>query len=125
MLKVKISCTIIICIASTNLTLIVLAGCDGVVKAVSPSSGTTEEFNFVLEDILSFATGATEVPPIGLIPKPAITFHEEDSFYPLANTCINCLKLPMRRNADYESFKYNFFYGINNTQGFGQVAIAS
>ncbi len=34
-----------------------------------------EQLNFLLEDIVAFATGAgaTEVPPIGLIPKPAIT----------------------------------------------------
>ena len=95
----------------------ILTECDGLVKVISPSG--PEEFCLSLEDILQFATGASSVPPIGFSPNPTVTFHESSPF-PMANTCTNCLKLPLF-TSDYDAFKYNFAYGIVNTAGFGQV----
>ncbi|KAI7790106.1 putative G2/M phase-specific E3 ubiquitin-protein ligase-like [Triplophysa rosa] len=57
-----------------------------------------------LEKILAFATGATCIPPMGFTPQPTIEFlHIERSQsavvsrFPMANTCINCLKLPLHK----------------------------
>lgn len=99
--------------------------CNGLVEVTSPS-GSTEEFGLSLEHILIFSTGAADVPPIGFLPKPSITFHESSTVdnkgspFPSANTCTNCLKLPLNL-ASYDTFRYNFVYGVVNTAGFGQV----
>jgi hypothetical protein len=100
-----------------------IADCRGLVKLSSPSCSTPEEFHLTLEDILVFATGVSAIPPIGFIPHPSIVFHEaKNSLSPMANTCTNTLKLPLKIcNTSYEVFKYNFVYGIANTAGFGQV----
>ncbi len=37
--------------------------------------------------------------------------------YPIANTCINCLKIPLYKS--YDDFKRNMDFAIQNTQGFG------
>lgn len=50
--------------------------------------------NVSLPHILKFVTGAEEEPVLGFSHHPSITFVEaEKSFLPMANTCINCLKL--------------------------------
>lgn len=85
-----------------------------------------EEGPSKLEKILSFATGATAVPPIGFNPTPSIGFlHEEEygdtavSSLPIANTCINCLKLPLHNS--YAVFKDKMDFALANTQGFGRA----
>ncbi|KAI4789634.1 hypothetical protein KUCAC02_035122 [Chaenocephalus aceratus] len=79
-----------------------------------------------LEQILAFATGATVIPPIGFQPMPSIDFlHEEEygdsavSNLPLANTCINCLKLPL--HSSYSVFKAKLDFAFANTHGFGRA----
>ncbi|KAI9520680.1 hypothetical protein NQZ68_015600 [Dissostichus eleginoides] len=79
-----------------------------------------------LEQILAFATGATVIPPIGFQPTPSIDFlHEEEygdsavSNLPLANTCINCLKLPL--HSSYSVFKAKLDFAFANTHGFGRA----
>lgn len=83
-----------------------------------------------LAKILTFATGASEIPPIGFNPQPSIEFlHYEQTQvvnsshgaspprFPIANTCVNCLRLPL--HSVYEAFKTNVDFAIANTQGFG------
>ncbi|XP_073672791.1 uncharacterized protein [Garra rufa] len=81
-----------------------------------------------LQKILTFATGCSALPAVGLKPKPSIEFlHPVDTSpwdtsqrekFPTANTCINCLRLPLHKN--YDLFKSNMDFAICNTQGFGQ-----
>ncbi|XP_054464625.1 G2/M phase-specific E3 ubiquitin-protein ligase-like [Anoplopoma fimbria] len=76
-----------------------------------------------LGKILAFATGASVVPPVGFSPQPSIDFlHEHSSSpkqrLPMANTCINCLKLPLLDT--YEAFRESMDFAIGNTQGFGR-----
>ncbi|CAM4609845.1 unnamed protein product [Leuciscus chuanchicus] len=76
-----------------------------------------------LETILAFATGASTVPPIGFSPQPSIEFlhlehdAEINSKLPIANTCINCLKLPL--HTTYRDFQENMDFALGNTHGFG------
>lgn len=76
-----------------------------------------------LGTILAFATGANTVPPIGFSPQPSIEFlHQEPdaqtmSKLPIANTCINCLKLPL--HTSYKDFQENMDFALGNTHGFG------
>lgn len=82
----------------------------------------TEEGNTEssLECILAFATGSNTVPPVGFCPEPSLEFlHPQDvaAKFPIANTCVNCLRLPLLDN--YENFKTNMDFVICNTQGFG------
>lgn len=63
-----------------------------------------------LQKILTFATGASVVPPIGFSPTPSVEFfHKEDDdfssvpMFPIANTCVNCVKLPL--HTAYNVFK--------------------
>lgn len=78
-------------------------------------SASEEEGQAKLGDILSFATGSNMVPPIGFSLTPSLTFHRRK--YPMANTCSNCLTIPLYRN--YEEFKQNMDFALRNTQGFG------
>ncbi|KAL0967801.1 hypothetical protein UPYG_G00257100 [Umbra pygmaea] len=78
-----------------------------------------EEGRKKLGDILAFATGSNDVPPVGLSPCPFIEFlHDSDTGgrFPIANTCINCLRLPIYNT--YSGFKTNMDFAIRNTQGF-------
>ncbi|XP_059409391.1 G2/M phase-specific E3 ubiquitin-protein ligase-like [Carassius carassius] len=76
-----------------------------------------------LETILAFATGANTVPPIGFFPQPSVEFlhrehdAESTSKLPIANTCINCLKLPL--HTTYRDFQENMDFALGNTHGFG------
>lgn len=76
-----------------------------------------------LGTILAFATGADTVPPIGFSPHPSIEFlHPENatatiSKLPIANTCINSLKLPL--HTTYKDFEQNMDFALGNTHGFG------
>ncbi|XP_046839463.1 uncharacterized protein LOC124433706 [Xenia sp. Carnegie-2017] len=59
---------------------------------------TEEEERFASEatpkHILLFATGATNIPTIGFVPKPTITFvHDDGKMIPSAQTCSNSLHL--------------------------------
>ncbi|KAJ7991034.1 hypothetical protein DPEC_G00293050 [Dallia pectoralis] len=76
-----------------------------------------------LGGILAFATGANAIPPLGFSPQPSVDFlHElplrQGRHLPTANTCINCLRLPVLKN--FEDFKETMDFALKNTQGFGQ-----
>ncbi|KAJ8004357.1 hypothetical protein DPEC_G00158330 [Dallia pectoralis] len=79
-----------------------------------------------LQEILAFATGATVIPPIGFDPTPSIGFLHENghqdtsaSSLPIANTCINCLNLPLHKS--YIVFKEKMDFALGNTHGFGRA----
>ncbi|XP_060941362.1 G2/M phase-specific E3 ubiquitin-protein ligase-like [Limanda limanda] len=79
-----------------------------------------------LQKILSFATGASVLPPIGFSPTPSVQFiqKEDDDFsctpmFPLANTCVNCIKLPL--HVSYQQFKEKFDFALGNSYGFGRA----
>ncbi|XP_027132288.1 G2/M phase-specific E3 ubiquitin-protein ligase [Larimichthys crocea] len=85
-----------------------------------------EEGPSKLQKILAFATGASVVPPIGFSPSPSVEFiHKGDDdfsstpLFPMANTCINCIKLPL--HVSYQLLKEKFDFALGNTYGFGRA----
>ncbi|CAM4511641.1 unnamed protein product [Leuciscus chuanchicus] len=85
-----------------------------------------EEGSSKLQKILAFSTGASVVPPIGFSPTPSVQFiHKgEDDFsstpmFPMANTCVNCIRLPL--HVSYQLFKEKFDFALGNTYGFGRA----
>ncbi|KAJ4937091.1 hypothetical protein JOQ06_001675 [Pogonophryne albipinna] len=84
-----------------------------------------EEGPTKVQKILAFATGASVVPPIGFSPTPSVKFihNGEDDFastplFPIASTCVNCIRLPL--HVSYEVFKDKFDFALGNTYGFGR-----
>ncbi|XP_059201469.1 uncharacterized protein LOC131981267 isoform X1 [Centropristis striata] len=78
-----------------------------------------------LQKVLAFATGASVVPPIGFSPSPSVEFiHQGDDdfsstpMFPKANTCINCIRLPL--HVSFQVFKEKFDFALGNTYGFGR-----
>ncbi|XP_028259851.1 uncharacterized protein LOC114434702 [Parambassis ranga] len=85
-----------------------------------------EEGPSKLQKILAFATGASVVPPIGFSPSPSLEFiHKGDDdfsstpLFPMANTCVNCIRLPL--HVSYHVFKEKFDFALGNTYGFGRA----
>lgn len=84
-----------------------------------------QEGTHKLGTILSFATGASSIPPIGFNPHPFIEFlHDKNESgvphrFPIANTCINCLKLPL--HTTYTTFQEDMDFAFGNTHGFGMA----
>ncbi len=70
-----------------------------------------------LEDILIFFSGSEEVPPLGFVPSPTISFNNT-SIYPKASTCAFTLILPTKYD-NYMEFKDKTIFGIKNNGGFG------
>uniref|UniRef100_A0A673C817 HECT domain-containing protein n=1 Tax=Sphaeramia orbicularis TaxID=375764 RepID=A0A673C817_9TELE len=71
------------------------------------------------------AVTSSVVPPIGFSPSPSIQFiHKGDDdfsctpMFPMANTCVNCIKLPL--HVSYLLFKEKFDFALGNTYGFGR-----
>ncbi|KAJ6640512.1 hypothetical protein lerEdw1_013666 [Lerista edwardsae] len=64
-----------------------------------------------LEDILVFATGVHNIPPIGFDPEPTIKFLRIK--YPVGKRQLNCLELPITKS--YEKFKRILDFAIRNT----------
>ena len=96
-----------------------LTDCNGTIELVNPRDQDEETYHISLEDIMIFATGMAEEPPMGFDPKPSLVFHT-DSCFPRANTCANEISIPTQR-VSYEEFAYNMSFGIANTMGFGQL----
>ena len=82
--------------------------------------GKEKKLPLTLEDILTFATGASQVPPTGWLEQPHIEF-KNDSDLPSASTYSNCLYIPTTHANNYDSFKYKFVFAVNCAVGFGQV----
>nr|XP_006814196.1 PREDICTED: G2/M phase-specific E3 ubiquitin-protein ligase-like [Saccoglossus kowalevskii] len=76
-----------------------------------------------LKDIIVFATGLDDIPPLGFSPSPTLEFNEgkEDTnmVLPMANTCSNILRIPLVKS--YKIFKDSMKFGLQNSAGFGRV----
>ncbi|KAK2850768.1 hypothetical protein Q5P01_007044 [Channa striata] len=86
-------------------------------------SPLTQEGPSKLGKIKAFATGASVIPPVSFSPQPSVEFLHDQSLspklcLPMANTCINCLKLPLLDK--YEHFRESTDFALGNTQGFGR-----
>ena len=57
-----------------------------------------------LTDVLSFFTGADEIPPGGFFQKPILSFDDKGVF-PTASTCALHLILPTKFHEDFDQFK--------------------
>lgn len=78
-------------------------------------------FKINLGTILSFATGADHVPPLGFPRVPLITFISDESRHlPTASTCGPTLSLPLQL-VNYDDFKRNVDIAIICAHGFGSV----
>lgn len=91
-------------------------------KVVEELSETEVTIN--LSHILMFATGASEIPAIGLIPRPSIRFdHNTREERKLSvSTCANILTLPVsEKMTSLESFQKEFMFCMLNSPGFGNV----
>ena len=70
--------------------------------------------------LLIFATGANEIPPLGLRPKPSLSFWND--VRPRSNTCANILYLPLHLQNDdvnHDTFKELMDHAILNSPTFG------
>ena len=77
-------------------------------------------YSVTLPEILIFATGSNEIPPLGFRPKPQIYFWDEAR--PRSNTCANILYLPLHLQKDdlsYDLFKEFMDFSILNSPTFG------
>ncbi|KAK6494596.1 G2/M phase-specific E3 ubiquitin-protein ligase-like isoform X1 [Huso huso] len=79
-----------------------------------------EETGVSLGEIIAFATGTDYPPALGLETKPSIEFIYSSDLFPTANTCANVLRLPTVHK-EYEYFKKNMDFAIQNSPGFGQA----
>lgn len=78
----------------------------------------------LLGDVLVFATGAANVPPLGFPTQPIIIFNHETNridsskkLFPTANTCGLTLTLPVI--SDYDTFSEVMAEGIIQSPYFG------
>ncbi len=67
--------------------------------------------------VLTFFSGADDIPPLGYDKDPMINFNA-DSPYPTSSTCALHLTLPTRY-ATYQSFKHALDTGFTMHGGFG------
>ena len=74
--------------------------------------GGDREVTLTLEDILTFVTGASCVPPMGFNSPPQIIFCHESAHYPTASTCVPSVTLTTSMR------EISVFVG---TIGFGKV----
>ena len=81
-----------------------------------------QSFKFTLGDILQFVTGCRDIPAIGFLPQPSISFlHGDDAKKKLSpNTCANILRFPVtEKMLKYPYFKEDIIFCIVNSPGFG------
>ena len=97
----------------------ILSGSPEGFEVRDPRDKTMATFKIAPHDILSFATGAASVPPLGFIPTPSLQF-DDTSFFPRANTCANTLYLPLR-SMNIDEFIFYMSFGVCNAAGFGRV----
>lgn len=67
--------------------------------------------------MLSFYTGAEEIPPLGFPHEPTLVFSTTNP-YPTASTCAIQLTLPTKYET-YSDFNRSMSYAILNHGGFG------
>ena len=72
---------------------------------------TDKDSVLTLQDILVFATGASEPPPLGFDSKPCLEFTAGK--YPTANTCRVTLYIPLLYS-EYDFFKDAIEFAVQN-----------
>ena len=75
------------------------------------------DLHVTLPMVLSFFTGAEEIPPLGFPHDPTLNF-SDDNLYPTASTCAIELTLPTQYET-YDQFKKYVSYAMLNHGGFG------
>ena len=81
-----------------------------------------QSFKFTLVYILQFVTGCRDIPAIGFLPQPSISFlHGDDAKKKLStNTCANILRFPVtEKMLKYPYFREDIIFCIVNSPGFG------
>ena len=73
-----------------------------------------------LEDVLSFFSGASKIPPLGFDSTPSLSF-SDSAIYPTASTCALHLQLPTRYHSDYSLFKEKMTQAFTYHGGFGML----
>ena len=76
-----------------------------------------EQLDIGMGDILSFFTGAENIPPLGF--EAATLNFSPNNPYPTASTRGLSLTLPTKYYDNYSDFKENFVFAIQNHGGFG------
>jgi hypothetical protein len=76
------------------------------------------ESAITLADVLIFATGASQPPPLGFDSTPALEFTAGK--FPMANTCGVTLYIPLLYG-EYEEFKDTMEFAIQNSPSFGHA----
>ena len=75
--------------------------------------------NVLLQDILVFFTGSSNIPPPGFGTPPLLHFDHE-AIYPSASTCATTLVLPTRYDS-YDKFKNTMVQSLLCNGGFGVI----
>ena len=79
------------------------------------------ETDCTLEDILTFTSGSSQIPPVGFIEEPKLIFlYSVSSTLPTSSTCDITLRLPTTHQ-EYDCFKQYMLLGIKGHDGFGGV----
>lgn len=78
-----------------------------------------ESKNLTLQEVLAFACGLEELPPLGFQNPPLIEFLHTDRKFPEANTCDIVLRLPIHRS--YDEFCTLMCSGILQATEFGMA----
>ena len=75
-----------------------------------------------LRDVLFFATGIKELPPVGFSKIPSLSFlHDDPSRFPKAHTC-DCQLLLPTVHGTYAEFVIDMSFAIRNGYGFGVMS---
>lgn len=79
------------------------------------------ETDCTLEEILTFTSGSSQIPPVGFVEEPSLVFlYSESSTLPTSSTCDVTLRLPTTHK-EYGRFKQYMLLGIMGHDGFGGV----
>lgn len=93
----------------------------GIIKSpVCSVEGDDREVILSLEDILTFVTGASRVPPMGFDNPPQIIFSHEDAHYPTTSTCVPSITIPQSMR-EMSVFVSRMTEAIVGAIGFGKV----
>ena len=87
-------------------------------------SGTVQ-----LVDLLGFITGCSAIPISGFESRPTIQFRHQDDLdaqdmtkeYPVVNTCINIIQLPVLNRQTYRKFKLNMTNALKMPRTFTKL----
>jgi len=73
-----------------------------------------------LEDVLSFFSGASKIPPLGFETSPSLSFSDR-AVYPMASTCALRLTLPTQYHLSYTKFRMVMNQALTCHGGFGML----